>query len=71
MIDERLIECNGEPECNENFNRVLAIVDETTGKVDAIKLPNCEEETAGSYQLVATVDAEGAVTYAWTLIPEE
>lgn len=64
MIDERLIESNGEPECNENFNRVLGLIDGNEEKA----LPVCEEETPGSYQLVATVDAEGAVTYAWVEI---
>ena len=27
VIDPRLLECNGEPEYTENFNRVLALID--------------------------------------------
>lgn len=28
----------------------------------------CDEDTAGSYYLTATVDNEGAVTYSWAAI---
>lgn len=38
---------------------------ELTAKVGALE---CKETTAGSYQLVATVDSEGAVTYDWEVI---
>lgn len=33
MIDERLLDCDGEMEITENFNRILSIIDSVSGAV--------------------------------------
>lgn len=38
-IDRRLLECTGEPEATENFNRVLALLDALTARVTALEPP--------------------------------
>lgn len=46
------------------------VLDETGNLklADSITDLKCSEETAGTYTLSATVDDEGAVTYAWTAV---
>lgn len=39
-IDERLLECEGQPELSENFNRVLALIDALEGRVKELETPS-------------------------------
>lgn len=38
-VDIRLLECDGEPEVTENFNRLLVLIDALEERIEALEAP--------------------------------
>lgn len=50
IIDSRLLDCDSLAEITENFNRVLALIDEKTGDLEAL---------ANAVKVTVTFDSDG------------
>lgn len=59
VIDERLLEPNGEPEIRENFNRVLTLLDSEEGTPGP--------QGVGIRTITGTIDGANKLTLTFTL----
>jgi hypothetical protein len=61
-IDSRLLDCDGEPEFTENFNRLLALIDTTNTALGT--LTAVVEAIRDNLLLQVTFDSDGGSTVA-------